>query len=67
MRLELLAFYGGPDQVMGVTSGLASIFGLLLLFWNKVAGAFFKVVKPCKRSPEPAGAEAQKDLPTQTS
>jgi len=67
MRLELLAFYGGPDQVMGVTSGLASIFGLLLLFWNKVAGAFFRIVRIFKRSPEPAGAEAQKNLPTRTS
>jgi hypothetical protein len=67
MRLELLVFYGGPDQVMGVTSGLASIFGLLLLFWNKVAGGFFKVVKFLKRSPEPADADAQKNLPTQTS
>jgi hypothetical protein len=67
MRLELLAFYGGPDQVMGVTSGVASVLGLLLLFWNKVAGAFFKIVRIFKRSPDPTGAEAQKNLPTQTS
>ena len=45
MRIELLAFYGGPDQVMTVTSGLASVLGLLLLFWNKVVGLFFKILK----------------------
>ena len=45
MRFELLALYGGPDQVMTVTSGLASVLGLLLLFWNKVVGIFFKVVR----------------------
>ena len=46
MRVEsLLALYGGPDQVMTVTSGLASVLGLLLLFWNKVVGFFFKVVR----------------------
>ena len=35
---SLMALYGGPDQVMTVTSGLASVLGLLLLFWNKVVG-----------------------------
>ena len=50
MRIELLALYGGPDQVMTVTSGLASVLGLLLLFWNKVVGIFFKVVRKFSRS-----------------
>ena len=43
MRFELLTLYAGPDQVMTVTSGLASVLGLLLIFWNKVVGIFFKV------------------------
>lgn len=42
MNRELWAFYAGPDQVMTVTSGLASLLGLLLIFWNKVVAAFFK-------------------------
>ena len=42
MRFELLALYAGPDQVMTVTSGLASVLGLLLIFWNKVVGIFFQ-------------------------
>jgi hypothetical protein len=52
MRVEWLAFYGGPDQVMTVTSGVASLLGLLLMFWNKVTGTFFKVVRRFKGSAE---------------
>jgi hypothetical protein len=58
MRVELLAFYGGPDQVMTVTSGVASLRGLLLMFWNKVTATFFKVVRKFKGSPEPAAAKS---------
>ena len=53
MRLDYLTavlFYGGPDQIMTVTSGLASALGLLLIFWNKVTGLFFRVVRGFKPS-----------------
>jgi hypothetical protein len=66
MRFDLLALYGGPDQVMTVTSGLASVLGLLLLFWNKVAGLFFKMVRMFRRSDAPATPEAAKDAPKGT-
>jgi hypothetical protein len=66
MRFELLALYGGPDQVMTVTSGLASALGLLLLFWNKVVGVFFKVIRIFRRSDTPATPEAPKDAPKKT-
>jgi hypothetical protein len=66
MRLGLLAFYGGPDQVMTVTSGLASLLGLLLIFWNKVVGTFFKIVRIFRPSAEPAATEAHKNIPTGT-
>jgi hypothetical protein len=66
MRFELLALYGGPDQVMTVTSGLASILGLLLIFWNKVVGIFFKVVRKFSRSHTPAAIDAPKDSPKGT-
>jgi len=36
MKVELLAFYGGPDQIMAVTSGIATIVGIALMFWNKL-------------------------------
>jgi hypothetical protein len=38
-----LAFYAGPDQVMGVTSGIAGAIGVLLMFWNKVVGVFMNI------------------------
>jgi hypothetical protein len=63
MRLEFLAFYGGPDQVMTVTSGVASLLGLLLMFWNKVTAVFFRVVRKFKGSPEP---QAMKDSSAKT-
>jgi hypothetical protein len=66
MRIELLALYGGPDQVMTVTSGLASVLGLLLLFWNKVVGLFFKVVRKFRPSAMPSTPDASKDIPKET-
>jgi hypothetical protein len=38
-----MAFYGGPDQVMTVSSGIASVIGFLLIFWHKIAAAFLKL------------------------
>jgi hypothetical protein len=66
MRFELLALYGGPDQVMTVTSGLASVLGLLLLFWNKVVGIFFKVVRKFRPSDASTIPEPPKDAPKGT-
>jgi hypothetical protein len=47
----LLAVYAGPDQVMTVTSGIASVIGVLLVFWNKLVAAFFLIIG---RAPRPA-------------
>lgn len=66
MRFELLALYAGPDQVMTVTSGLASALGLLLIFWNKIVGVFFKVVRKFSRSRTPAAVDAPKESPKGT-
>ena len=44
MHVEFLALYGGPDQVMTVTSGIASIIGVLLVFWHKVVNFFFRLI-----------------------
>jgi hypothetical protein len=53
MKLDLLAFYGGPDQIMTVTSGLASILGVLLIFWNKIVSGFLKLVRVFRRADTP--------------
>ena len=66
MRPDLFAFYGGPDQIMTVTSGLASLLGLLLIFWNKVVGIFFRIVRVFRPSHEPANPAPPKSAPTDT-
>jgi len=55
--LTALFFYGGPDQIMTVTSGLASALGILLILWNKMTGLFFRVVRGLKPSPDAPVAE----------
>jgi hypothetical protein len=45
-----MVFYGGPDQIMTVTSGLASLVGVLLLFWNRIMGTIFRVLGLSKKS-----------------
>lgn len=43
------ALYGGPDQLMPITSGLTAIFALFLIFWNKVLvamGKFLNLFRP---------------------
>jgi len=64
MHFDLLALYAGPDQVMTVTSGIASVLGVLLVFWNKVVATFFRIIgrapRPASTTP-PAASAAQND------
>jgi hypothetical protein len=62
---QLFALYAGPDQVMGVTSGLAGLLGILLIFWNKVVATFFKVVGKFRPAPEAVPAELKKTSSTE--
>ncbi len=65
MQFPVLAFYAGPDQVMGVTSGIAGAIGVLLVFWNRVVGMFMKVMHRLRgTSPEPTSALPPKDPQT---
>ena len=61
MHFGFLALYGGPDQVMTVTSGIAGIIGVLLVFWHKVANLFFRVVgrKPSAQESSQRTSSAQ--------
>ena len=43
MRLLLVAFYVGPDQMMPVASILATVMGFVMIFWNRVLGVFRKI------------------------
>lgn len=57
--------YGGPDQLMPLTSGLAAAFAFLLIFWNKVMitigrigrllrGSSHSEAEPTSAQPEPS-------------
>jgi hypothetical protein len=48
------ALYAGPDQVMTVTSGIASVVGFLLIFWNKVVAGFCKLFGLTRKTPDAA-------------
>lgn len=61
-----LAFYGGPDQIMGVTSGLAGLVGLLMIFWNKLVGAFFRVLALIRQSDSQSVSREKSSTSTET-
>jgi undecaprenyl pyrophosphate phosphatase UppP len=67
MGFDLLALYAGPDQVMTVTSGLASIIGVVLIFWNKLVAAFLKFVHLFGRSAQRANPAPQRSTPADPS
>jgi hypothetical protein len=58
----LLALYGGPDQIMGVTSGLAGLAGVLLIFWNRIVTTFFRMVRAFR--PSAAASTSEDDRRT---
>ena len=61
MEASLLA-YAGPDQVMTVTSGIASIVGVLLIFWHQVVGFCSQAVNRFRGAPAAAPIETS-DIP----
>ena len=68
MHFAFLALYGGPDQVMTITSGIAGIIGVLLVFWHKVVNLFFRLIgrKPSLPSSQETAAVAQESRKTPT-
>ncbi len=59
--------YGGPDQLMPLTSGLAAAFAFLLIFWNKVMVAIGKIGRLFRGSDhsETALAPASQEEPSE--
>jgi hypothetical protein len=53
MYFDSLALYGGPDQVMTVTSGIAGVIGFLLIFWHKLVAGFFKLFGRTRKPADP--------------
>ena len=36
MHLNMALFYGGPDQLLPLTTGFSAVVALALIFWNKI-------------------------------
>ena len=65
MRMYIgLALYGGPDQLMPITSGLTAIFAFILIFWNKVRVMAGKLLKLFRGSPESTPRQVNQRLDT---
>lgn len=65
MNLSLFGFYVGPDQSIPLVSALATVFGLLLCFWNRFLGLMGRLRNLIGTPFDQAkrGAPSLKDLP----
>jgi hypothetical protein len=62
--IAILALYGGPDQLMPLTSGLTAILAFVLIFWNKVLVTAGKLLSLFRRSGKgDATSESQTKVP----
>ena len=64
MKLLLMAFYVGPDQMLPVVSILATVMGFVMIFWSKVLGVFRKIFgrsKPAETQTD--ASQTPKDQP----
>jgi len=59
MKITLLLAYAGPDQVMVATSALATIFGVVLMLWNKFLTVCGKVMNLFRPAPKPAASQSE--------
>jgi hypothetical protein len=65
--IMMLALYGGPDQLMPITSGLTAIFAFLLIFWSKVLVAVGKLLNLFRASSQSTPTSANEPLSTSKS
>jgi hypothetical protein len=53
MKPHFLAFfYGGPDQIIPLQTGLAALLAVALMFWNKLLVMFHRLTGRFKAKPE---------------
>ena len=53
MSPHLLSFfYGGPDQIIPLQTGLAALLALALMFWNRLLAIFHRMFSRSKSKPE---------------
>ncbi len=44
----LAFFYGGPDQIIPLQTGLAALLAVALMFWNRLVATFHRLFSPKK-------------------
>jgi undecaprenyl pyrophosphate phosphatase UppP len=47
----LAFFYGGPDQIIPLQTGLAALLAVALMFWNRLVATFHRLFSK-KQEPE---------------
>lgn len=67
MTTHFMAIYAGPDQIMGVTSGIAGALGVLLLFWNKVVGTWFRLIGKVRPNKQQTSSDSSRQTPAGSS
>jgi hypothetical protein len=58
----LAFFYGGPDQILPLQTGLAALLAIALMFWNRLLATFHRLFSRSKSEPvsiSPADATVQ--------
>ena len=48
----LAFFYGGPDQILPLQTGLAAMIAVGLMFWNRLVATFHRLFSKAKSQPE---------------
>jgi hypothetical protein len=53
MKTHLIAlFYGGPDQIIPLQTGLAAALAIAVMFWNRLLVFFHRQIARFKPKPE---------------
>ena len=60
--LAIVLLYVGPDQVLPLLSILASIVGVLLIWWRRLVGFVRSTWRSLSRRPRPARVESPAKL-----
>lgn len=48
----LSLFYGGPDQIIPLQTGLAALLAVALMFWNRLVATYHRIFSRSKAKPE---------------
>jgi len=58
--------YGGPDQIMGLASGVTATFGVMLMFWNKLVVFLGRIFRYRGRHSQETESQSKQETPGET-